>query len=191
MNRLVERSPCGVETLCEHVDRHAVQGDRNENLALVRRQLVRDRLLKLPKQLAALSAQLRGRNVERLRVAHEEFLAGKSEFGAEFLDPEVEWDASEAPIPDIAEVYRGIEGVRRFWREWLAAWETVQFEYELIDAGDSVVALIDQRMRGRSTGIEVPMGKYAQVYTFRDSLLVNCKFYTSQLDALEAAGLRK
>jgi ketosteroid isomerase-like protein len=128
-------------------------------------------------------------NVERLHVAYEDFLAGKSEFGAELLDPEIEWDASEAPIPDIAEVYRGIEGVRQFWREWLAAWDAVQFEYELVDAGDRVVALIDQRMRGRSTGIEVPMGKYAQVYTFRDGLIVHWKLYTSQSEALKAVGL--
>ena len=49
--------------------------------------------------------------------------------------------------------------MRRFWREWLAAWETVQFEYQLVDAGDSVVALVDQWMRGRSTGIEMPLGE--------------------------------
>jgi hypothetical protein len=35
------------------------------------------------------------------------------------------------------------------------------------DAGDRVVALFDQRMRGRSTGIEVALGKYALVYTSR------------------------
>ena len=128
-------------------------------------------------------------NMERLRVAHEAFLAGKSEFGAELLDPEIEWDASEAPMPDIGGIYRGIEGVRQFWREWLAAWETVQFEYELVDAGDRVVALIDQRMRGRSTGIEVPFGKYAAVYTFRDGLIVHYTFYMSQSEALEAVGL--
>ena len=128
-------------------------------------------------------------NVERLRVAHEAFLAGKSEFGAELLDPEVEWDASDSPILDNSGVYRGIEGVRQYWREWLAAWETVQFDYELIDAGDRVVVLIDQRMRGRSTGIEVPMGKYAQVHTFRDGLIVHWKLYTSQSEALEAVGL--
>src|SRR5689334_13311732 len=130
-------------------------------------------------------------NVERLRVAHEAFLAGKSEFGVELLDPEVEWDASESPVFDNTGVYRGIEGVRQFWREWLAAWETVQFDYELVEAGDRVVALIDQRMRGRSTGIEVPMGKYAQVYTFRDGLSVHWKLYPSQSDALEAVGLRR
>ena len=128
-------------------------------------------------------------NVERLRVAFEAFLAGSSEFGGELVDPEIEWDATESPALDNNGVYRGIEGVRQFWREWLAAWETVQFEYELIDAGDRVVALVDQRMRGRSTGIEVPMGKYAQVYAFRDGLIVHWKLYTSQSDALEAVGL--
>jgi hypothetical protein len=51
------------------------------------------------------------------------------------------------------------------------------------------VALIDQRMRGRSTGIEVPFGKYAQVYTFRGGVVVHRKAYMSQSEALEAAGL--
>jgi ketosteroid isomerase-like protein len=127
-------------------------------------------------------------NLERLRVAFEHFLAGKSDFGAELLDPEVEWDASETGALDISGVYRGTEAVRQYWREWLAAWETVQFEYELVDAGDRVVALIDQRMRGRYTGIEVPLGKYAQVFTFRNALIVHWKIYMSQSEALQAAG---
>jgi hypothetical protein len=105
------------------------------------------------------------------------------------LDPGIEWDSSELPILDISGVSRGIPSVRQFWREWLAAWETVQFEYELVDAGDSVVALIDQWMRGRSTGMDVPLGKYAQVYTFRGGVVVHWKAYMSQSDALEAAGL--
>jgi ketosteroid isomerase-like protein len=128
-------------------------------------------------------------NVEKLHGTHEAFLAGKSEFGAELLDPEVEWDASLSPVLDNSGVYRGIDGVRQFWREWLAAWETVQFDYELIEVGDRVVALIDQRMRGRSTGIEVPMGKYAHVYTFRNGLIIHWKLYPSQAEALEAVGL--
>jgi ketosteroid isomerase-like protein len=129
------------------------------------------------------------RDVERLREAFENFLAGRSDFGVGLLDPEVEWDASEMPVPDISGIYRGPEGVQRFWRDWLAAWETVQFEYELLDAGDRVVALIDQRMRGRSTGIEVPFGKYAHVYTFRGALIVHWRGYEHQAEALEAVGL--
>lgn len=128
-------------------------------------------------------------NVERLRGAFEDFLAGKSEFGADLLDPGIEWDSSELSVLDISGVYRGIPSVRQFWREWLAAWETVQFEYQMVDAGDSVVVLIDQWMRGRSTGIDVPLGKYAQVYTFRDGVVVHWKVYTSQSEALEAVGL--
>src|SRR3954454_425273 len=128
-------------------------------------------------------------NIELVRRAFEVFLAGKSEFGLGLADPQIEWDSSEFPMPDISGVYRGPEGVRQFWREWLAAWETVQFEYELVDAGNRVVALIDQRMRGRFTGIEVPFGKYAQVYTFKEGLIVHWKAYMNQSEALEAAGV--
>ena len=128
-------------------------------------------------------------NVERIRATFEDFLAGRRDFGAGLLHPDVEWDSSDFEMPDISGVYHGIESVRQFWRQWLAAWETVQFGYQLVDAEDSVVALIDQRMIGRSTGIEVPFGKYAQVYTFRDGLIVHWKAFMSQAEALEAVGL--
>jgi ketosteroid isomerase-like protein len=130
-------------------------------------------------------------NVELVRGAFERFLAGGSDFGVELLDPQVEWDATEHPVPELAVVYRGAAAVQQFWREWLAAWETVAFEYELIDAGDRVLALIDQRMRGRSTGIEVSVGEYAHLYTFRNGLIVHWRAYRNQLDAPEAAGLRE
>ena len=138
-------------------------------------------------------------NVDLWRASIEDARAGIStgEFDreatiskmAELYDPEIEWDASESPVFDMRGVFRGPEAVRQFWRGWLAAWETVQFEYELLDAGDRVVALIDQRMRGRSTSIELPFGKYAAVYTFRDGLMVHYKFFASQSEALEAVGL--
>jgi hypothetical protein len=138
-------------------------------------------------------------NVELWRTFIEDFRAGTSELDreatltkmAELWDPEIEWDASGSALPDIGGVYRGIEAVLGFWREWLAAWEFVEFEYELVDAGDRVVVLLDQRMRGRSTGIEVPLGEYAQVATFRDGLMVHWKLYVSQAEALEAVGLRE
>jgi len=136
-------------------------------------------------------------NVERSRAGIENFLAGTSESAredmlseaAEGWNPEIELDASETPVLDIGEVYRGKDAVKRFWREWLAAWETIRFEYELVDAGDCVVMLFDMRMRGRSTGIDVPFGKVAWVFTYRGGLLVHQKFYMGQSEALEAAGL--
>jgi hypothetical protein len=56
------------------------------------------------------------------------------------------------------------------------------------DVGDLA---LDQRMRGRSKGIEVPLGKCTQVVTFRNGRIVHWKVYLSQAEALEAAGLPK
>ena len=139
-------------------------------------------------------------NLERVRAVLEDFVSRKGEFDGEgmltrmpdeeFLDPEIEWDASETPVLDISGVYRGIEAVRQYWREWFAAWEILQYEFELVDAGDRVVALFNsQRMRGRSTGIEVPVPKYATVMTLRDGLCVHWKLYMNQAEALEAVGM--
>jgi hypothetical protein len=87
---------------------------------------------------------------------------------AEVWDPRIEQDVSEAPAGlGVSGVYRGI------------------------DAGDRAVMLLDLRMRGRSSGIEVALGKHAWVATFRDGLMVKSKLYMSQADALEAAGLRE
>jgi len=137
-------------------------------------------------------------NVELLRAYHDE-LTRVSQEGldpeaavskmAEFWDPEVEYDVSESPALDIGGVHRGIEASQQLWREWFAAWETLQFDYELVDAGDRVVVLLDTRMRGRSSGIEVPWGKHAFVTTLRDGLIVHAKLYVDQPEALKAAGL--
>ena len=104
-------------------------------------------------------------------------------------DPEVELDASEAAVLDLKRIYRGADQVREFWQEWYAAWETIQFDYELLDAGERVVMLLNLRMRGRATGIEMPFGEFAWVSTFKNGLVVRVKLYMSQAEALEANGL--
>ena len=137
--------------------------------------------------------------MEISRAAFDDFLAGNSEFDregmltkiAELWDPEIEMDASEVPVLDISGVYRGADAVRQVWREWLAAWETTPFDYELVDAGDRVVQLVDLQVRGRSTGIDMPFGKFAFVYTVRDGLIVRQKLYMDQSEALKAAGVEE
>ena len=138
-------------------------------------------------------------NVERLReIVEDGALARASgEFDpeaaiarqAELWDPEIELDASAFPVLDLTGVYRGADAARNWWREWYAAWDTLRFEYELVDAGDRVVALLDLALRGRSTKIEFPPAEGAWVFTFRDGLVVHMKLYMSQAEALEAAGL--
>jgi hypothetical protein len=137
-------------------------------------------------------------NVEIWRESLDRQLAALSEGAspegtisemAEIWAPAMELDASEAPVLDLNQVYRGADAVRHFWQEWFSAWETLQWDYELLDAGERVVMLLDLKMRGRKTGIEMPFGKFAWVSTFKDGLIVHTKIYMSQSDALQAAGL--
>jgi len=138
-------------------------------------------------------------NVERLRAFAEADVVARAagEFDAEaaiarqaeLWDPDIELDASEFPVLDISGVHRGADAARNWWREWYAAWDTLRFEYELVDAGDRVVMLLDLRLRGRSTGIEFPPVQGAWVSTFRDGLIVRMKLYLSQSEALEAVKL--
>ena len=94
-------------------------------------------------------------------------------------------------MPDISGVFHGPDAVRRLSGDsGSSAWETVQFEYELVERRGGVVALMDQRMRGRSTGVEVPFGKsWRQVYTFKDGSTTQLEA-VGQSKALEAVGLR-
>ena len=109
-------------------------------------------------------------NVELTRAYFEEIArASREDFDAEatiskmaeFFDPEIEWDTRGGPVLEISGVYRGIESARKWCREWFTAWQALGFEYELVDAGDRVVTLLDLRMRGRASGIEVALGKHA------------------------------
>ena len=51
--------------------------------------------------------------------------------------------------------------------------------------------MLDLQVRGRSTGIEMPFGKFAWVYTVRDRLIVHQKLYMGQSEALTAVGLQE
>jgi ketosteroid isomerase-like protein len=106
-------------------------------------------------------------------------------------DEDIEWRGGELlQVPDAEPVYRGHEGVRTFWRTWLAAWEEVSYEaVEFRDAGDHVVALVEnQHMRGRTSGVDLTL-TYAQVWTLRDGKVVRMRSFADQDEALRSVGL--
>ena len=131
-------------------------------------------------------------NVELVRKvieAHE-----RGDFDAVFAayDPAIEWHIGglEMPASDFEPVYHGHDGVRAFWREWFAAWETASFEYEeFLDAGESVVTILSQRMRGRTSGVELEWSSYGQVWTLREGKVVRVEFFPTRRAAVEAVGL--
>jgi hypothetical protein len=89
------------------------------------------------------------KNVEAVRTLFDAFSRiqgrlrrGQIPFGEPFAE-DVELDVSILQLPDVGSgIYHGREGARRLWMDWLSAWEDVHFEYELVDAGENVVALL-------------------------------------------------
>jgi ketosteroid isomerase-like protein len=140
-------------------------------------------------------------NVEFVRAALAAYqnpamisVLASGELDLQLVDPDVEWDASRLTemIPDLAGVYRGHDGVRKYWRRWFEAWSDLEFDFELRDAGDEVVALIqDQRQWGRHTRICTEVPPYAQVWTLRDGKLVRWRTFPEQDAALKAVGLEE
>jgi ketosteroid isomerase-like protein len=104
----------------------------------------------------------------------------------ETFDPEVEWVAPQHSLL-ASEEYRGFDGVRRFWTQFLSAWDEYGIEVEeLIDAGDQVVAVM--RLSGRTNELEVDEAR-SSLLTLRDGRIVRIEPFASKDGALEAAGL--
>lgn len=132
-------------------------------------------------------------NAEFIRRIFEAFPESQKRLRAGTLEirsplaEDIEWDASQIALPDLGDgVLHGRDGVRRFWMAWLSAWEKVSFEYDLFEAGDQVVALIDQQNVGSQVALPL---RYAQVWTFANGEVVHWKIYNDPAEALKVAGL--
>ena len=115
---------------------------------------------------------------------------GKADIASAFemADPDFELDATRVPMPELRGRYRGTE-VGEFWSRWLEAWETVEVDVELTDAGDSVLADVKQHMRGKASGIEIDFPQHWQLFRFREGRIVGHVFFPEKTEALQAAGL--
>lgn len=108
---------------------------------------------------------------------------------AKRLAEDVEWDASEIGLPDLGDGHfaqssghppllgRLARGVGR----------ASNFDYELRDAGEHVIVLIEQRMHGREE-IDL-LQRHAQLWTFKGDEVVRWKLFWDQREALQSAGL--
>jgi ketosteroid isomerase-like protein len=103
-----------------------------------------------------------------------------------FLDPRIEWVA----VPDsllAADSYRGFEGVRRFWGEFVSAWESYRVEpLRFDDAGDRVAVVV--HIVGRTLELEIDETR-STLLTVRDGRVVHVQSFAGADEAREAAGL--
>jgi ketosteroid isomerase-like protein len=123
-------------------------------------------------------------NLEVIRRGYARFRAT----GEMRAHPDLVWDVTRLGWPD-QQVYAGVEGAMRFMAEWAATWDDWDLEAEdFLDAGDRVVAIVNQRGRSKATGVPVEM-RFAQVWTLRDRQAIRMQMYASVEEALEAVGL--
>jgi ketosteroid isomerase-like protein len=124
------------------------------------------------------------------RRTHEVFNSGDFEGFVESWDPDCEYrPALEGGVQGGGGVYRGHDGIRRWWRDMEEAWREWSTEiHEIRDLGHQRVLVLGVfRAQGRHTGIafESPL---AQVVETRAGKVVSSQDYFDQDAALEAVG---
>lgn len=104
-------------------------------------------------------------------------------------DRDVEVDFTGAPQAGMigGHVYRGHDGLRRWFREWHTAWADVHDDVEeLIDAGAHVISVVTQHGRGRASGVEVEQRHLAGVWTLQGGKVTRVVWFPTLAAALEA-----
>ena len=127
-------------------------------------------------------------NLELVRRGFDRFVS-TGDFDERIIAPDFVWDMSTfGGWPERLE-YHGIEGAREFMRDWVENWEEWTLEVQsLHERDDKVVAVLRQRGRSRTTGLEVDM-TFGQVFTIRDGKQVRMEMYADPAEALAAAGI--
>jgi ketosteroid isomerase-like protein len=127
-------------------------------------------------------------NVEILRRGFEGFRRGGPDALVDLVHPDFEarGDPQLTTEPD---VYRGAEGVRRWYEGFKGAIEDVRFEAANFEAsGDKV--LVAARLVGHGAGSGIPVEQLGwQVWTMRDGLAIRLDIYADEDVARREAGL--
>jgi ketosteroid isomerase-like protein len=123
-----------------------------------------------------------------VRRFHQGWISEDLGLVLETIHPEMEFDWTESRAP-FRGVYRGADGMRRYWDEVQEAWERFRPELdEVIDCGSGrVVTPSTVRGRARSSGIEIE-ARGAMLWVVRDDKIVSGKLFQTKEEALEAAG---
>jgi ketosteroid isomerase-like protein len=132
-------------------------------------------------------------NVEVVRLAYDYVSTGQDAVTVlAIYDPEIEWDISLAPARHLLgepHVFRGHNGLKKFFRAWYEAWEVVKPDLEeLIDEGDRVIAIETTRGRGRASGLSVEL-PHVSVWTIREGKIIRVQWFATRDEAREATGL--
>jgi SnoaL-like domain len=118
-------------------------------------------------------------------VRDDEAFAATAAVLGEVLDPELE---AAAVWLGEGRTYRGLDGFRRLWLDWLEPWATYRVQLEgIIEEGDRLVVLIRDRGRAHGSDAEVELVS-GSVWTVRGGRIARVEFYANRADLFEASG---
>jgi|SRR5262245_283864 len=130
-------------------------------------------------------------NVEIIRRAYEDWNRGDLASAMDLVAPEFEYVTSGDFAVGDTGTFRGPEGFRGFLERFWEEFEGVHAEAEeLIESGDSVLAVITYSGRGKQSGAEVNLNAF-QLWTLRNRMIIRGQGFAVRAQALEAAGLSK
>jgi ketosteroid isomerase-like protein len=128
-------------------------------------------------------------NVEIARRSYEAWNRGDLDAWLEAAHPDIEFRTAQL-FSDTEGVYRGIDGMRKFWETFRDPWESIQIEIEHLDAigDDRVLGLVWFRGRGLGSGAEASI-QYANLSSFDNGQVTLVIGFSDWDQARKAAGL--
>ena len=128
-------------------------------------------------------------NVEVVRLYYAATNRADDDAVRALLAPDFVADASRRLIEP--GVWRGRDQAIEAALRVREAWGSLQVEPEqLIPVGDRVVAIVQNRAMGKSSGVSVE-SRTGQVWTVHNGQLVRFEYFGTPDEALEAVGLRE
>ncbi len=128
-------------------------------------------------------------NVEIIKRSVGLFLRGEADAWLETIDPDVGWDISAHPLPDVPNHGRGRAA---FATDMLATYMSGWVDYsaelkELVEAGDQVVVVVHETAKMRQTGVAIDRD-LVQLWTVGGRRASFVRVFKTKAEALEAAG---
>ena len=128
------------------------------------------------------------KNTETLHGIYARWAQGDFSAGPEHFDPNLVF-IMRPEFPDSG-TYLGLEQLAAYMRIFLEPWEWITIEAtDLIEAGDSIIAVVTQRGMGIASQVEVEFN-YFNVWTFRGPVIIRFETFREREEALAAVGLR-
>ena len=132
-------------------------------------------------------------NVAVVRSSFELFFQGEFDAWLETIDPDIGWDISAHPLPDVPNQGRGREAFATdMFATYLSGWNDYSAEIrEAVEAGDdNVLVVLHETATMRQTGVTLDRD-LVQLWTVRGRRGTFLRVFKTRAEALEAAGLRE